>query len=282
MPSENQDLYKQWKRICDKERDGEIGYLCSLHFFPHQFKICPQSGRMFLKSDAVPMMKPLDCQLFQKDLFLADGSTLLDLEEHLEKSIIIFQIKIYFLLIFKLNLDYFEGSEPTPMHVDSDFDTSFIGSVNDFDEANSTVSSTKQKYLKVSKTPHCDHNYSKPPRDPDQIFNQNSLLLKENRRLQSLIDELNELVKKNREEMKILKKEMESRARTWAKLTPVARSLFLNEEKNGHRSKFQRDYDKEIIDFSLCSSFYSNPGLSMICIISSKRTYCTHFLYLAF
>lgn len=25
MPSENQDLYKHWKIICEKERDGEIG-----------------------------------------------------------------------------------------------------------------------------------------------------------------------------------------------------------------------------------------------------------------
>jgi len=54
--------------------------------------------------------------------------------------------------------------------------------------------------------------------------------LKKNQRLQSLVNELNELVKKYRKEMKILKK-MESRARTWAQLTPVARALFQNEEK---------------------------------------------------
>ena len=38
---------------------------------------------------------------------------------------------------------------------------------------------------------------------PDRIFNQNSFLVKFNRRLESLIDGLNELVNRNREEIKI-------------------------------------------------------------------------------
>ena len=41
---------------------------------------------------------------------------------------------------------------------------------------------------------------------PDIIFNQNSFLIKFNRRLESLIDGLNELVNRNREEIKISKK----------------------------------------------------------------------------